>query len=668
MKRILLTFIATLFAATSYAQVGTQPVTGSKFCFVNCGTGPQDLSGTATTPEATVAACVGSTYRKTNGTTDTTLWKKETGSCTSSGWVAIAAGAGATPSFTTLRVGNNTPVLTSPTRGFDFRYLHSGSLSSSVFHGGSFDTTFTPSATWSGNGIGMYFRTGTTAQAHSANLYGIVSEISSTSSGTETGNIGFNMNLTRTGGTTTYGIGGEYGITAGASGTITNAIGLQVLAPVETGGGTIAAYDAIRILNPTVSGVAANDNRALAIEHSGSGFTHILADGTETKTINLATVPANTHFSVYNSNYTGPDVSFGTANSLMNLVVNPSASITKGIFGLSSNVTVQGTAKNYNYVFGGTGSVYNEGTSTSDAWDPTLGGGLHGLEGEYGNYGTGVIPTASSVIAWGGTGTGSTTTNFYGMFVPRLYDYSGSIGTRVGVQIDDQTDGSITNTWALRYSAPSSKTFAVKGDGDIVLGGIEYTFPADDGTGVECLKTDGSGALDWSSCAGGAAIDTIADEGSDLTQRSKVNFTGAGVTCVDNGGSTRTDCTIPGAGSVRTGITVDGGGSAITTGIKGFNVIPKTGTIVSATLLSTDASATTCSAVFDVWVDTYANYPPTVADTITASAKPTLSSANKSQDNTLTGWTTSVTAGGIMGYKIDSTSGCTRLQLVLEIQ
>jgi len=44
--------------------------------------------------------------------------------------------------------------------------------------------------------------------------------------------------------------------------------------------------------------------------------------------------------------------------------------------------------------------------------------------------------------------------------------------------------------------------------------------------------------------AGG--VTTLKDEGSSLTQRDTLNFIGAGVTCVDNAGQTRTDCTIGG--------------------------------------------------------------------------------------------------------------------------
>jgi hypothetical protein len=118
--------------------------------------------------------------------------------------------------------------------------------------------------------------------------------------------------------------------------------------------------------------------------------------------------------------------------------------------------------------------------------------------------------------------------------------------------------------------------------------------------------------------------------------------------------------------SVRTGqvgITIDGGGSAITTGLKGFVRVPYAGTITKATLLA-DQSGT---IVIDVWKDTYANAPPTDADSITASAPPTLSSATKSEDGTLTGWTTAVTAGDVLAFSVDSAATVTRVTLLLEI-
>jgi len=111
------------------------------------------------------------------------------------------------------------------------------------------------------------------------------------------------------------------------------------------------------------------------------------------------------------------------------------------------------------------------------------------------------------------------------------------------------------------------------------------------------------------------------------------------------------------------GITIDGGGSAITTGVKGYISVPYACTINSVTMLA-DVSG---SSVVDIWKDTYANYPPTVADTITAAAKPTITAATKSTDATLTGWTTSVTADDILGFNVDSASTITRLHLILKV-
>lgn len=108
---------------------------------------------------------------------------------------------------------------------------------------------------------------------------------------------------------------------------------------------------------------------------------------------------------------------------------------------------------------------------------------------------------------------------------------------------------------------------------------------------------------------------------------------------------------------------IDGSGSAITTGVKGFLEIPFACTITRATTLADQ----TGSIVIDIWKDTYANYPPTVADTITASAKPTLSSATKAQDATLTGWTTSIAAGDVLGFNVDSATTVTRVTLSLRV-
>ena len=67
----------------------------------------------------------------------------------------------------------------------------------------------------------------------------------------------------------------------------------------------------------------------------------------------------------------------------------------------------------------------------------------------------------------------------------------------------------------------------------------------------------------------------------------------------------------------------------------------------------------------DIWKDTIANYPPTVADTIVASAPVTITTDTDSTDTTLTGWTTSVTALDVLKFYINSCTTITKCTIVL---
>lgn len=109
---------------------------------------------------------------------------------------------------------------------------------------------------------------------------------------------------------------------------------------------------------------------------------------------------------------------------------------------------------------------------------------------------------------------------------------------------------------------------------------------------------------------------------------------------------------------------IDGGGSAITTGVKGYIEIPSPLRITGWTMLG-DVSG---SIVVDIWKDTYANYPPTVADTIITSSKPTISSSTKGQDTSIssTEWTdTTVDPGDILAFNVDSCTSITRCTVIL---
>lgn len=107
----------------------------------------------------------------------------------------------------------------------------------------------------------------------------------------------------------------------------------------------------------------------------------------------------------------------------------------------------------------------------------------------------------------------------------------------------------------------------------------------------------------------------------------------------------------------------DGAGSALTTGVKGDVAIKFPCTIVGWTLLADQAGA----LEIDIWKDSYANYPPTLADSITASSKPFLSSTDHNADIQLAGWTRGVEPGDTLRFNIDTATTVTRATLALQL-
>ncbi len=103
--------------------------------------------------------------------------------------------------------------------------------------------------------------------------------------------------------------------------------------------------------------------------------------------------------------------------------------------------------------------------------------------------------------------------------------------------------------------------------------------------------------------------------------------------------------------------TFDGGGSAITTGEKTWTQIPNDFTITS---VETTADSD-CNISIDFWSDSYANFAPDNNDSICDSGTcPTLSGADKSQDTSLTSWTTSLGQWTYIKANVDSVSTCER--------
>lgn len=91
---------------------------------------------------------------------------------------------------------------------------------------------------------------------------------------------------------------------------------------------------------------------------------------------------------------------------------------------------------------------------------------------------------------------------------------------------------------------------------------------------------------------------------------------------------------------------------------------PMAGTIQGVRVVTSGGPG---SCVLDVWKAAFGSFPPLVANSITASAKPTISAGITYNDVTLTGWTTAITAGDVLAFTIVSTSSFTQIEVVLQV-
>jgi hypothetical protein len=114
-------------------------------------------------------------------------------------------------------------------------------------------------------------------------------------------------------------------------------------------------------------------------------------------------------------------------------------------------------------------------------------------------------------------------------------------------------------------------------------------------------------------------------------------------------------------------IPIGNGTDVIGAGVYTDVTLPTAGQWTKWRLVGTKFSAgSTGDLVVDLWKDVYASYPPTVADTITGSDKPTLSADDEAESTSLTGWTTLFSAGDTLRVNVDSAATITLATLTLE--
>lgn len=170
-------------------------------------------------------------------------------------------------------------------------------------------------------------------------------------------------------------------------------------------------------------------------------------------------------------------------------------------------------------------------------------------------------------------------------------------------------------------------------------------------------------------CTGSTAglfYQTVETAGTPLTQQPALNFV-SGMSCVNNGGSSRTDCT-PTGGTANQNIrsvggSFDGGGSALTSGKTTYVTMP-----IACTLAGYNILADTGTASFDIWKVATGTAIPTVANTIISGtsylALVTGTALHSTSTSSLT--TTAVAANDIFGIHLQAVSGATFTQVTLQ--
>lgn len=290
----------------------------------------------------------------------------------------------------------------------------------------------------------------------------------------------------------------------------------------------------------------------------------------------------------------------------------------------------------------------NTGTQASPTWTAQGGGGGSGTVTSAGYTGDGVVFNA--------TVTGSPITTS-GTFVPALLTQ-----TKNTVLAGPGTGSNATPTFRTLVGADLPNPTLT------TLGGIQaVTAVAHEW--ITSITTSGVPNLRQPNASDISGLGTIATQAA-----GNVTISGGAIDGTTIGGTTPSTgafTTLSTTGNLTAAnfvgalyFNMNNGTSVLTTGAqKIYLVAPYNGTITSWTLIGNVSG----SIVLDIWKTPFASFPPTVANTITGSALPTLSSAQTATSSTLTGWTTTFSKGDIFEININSATTLDSAQLTLEL-
>lgn len=155
----------------------------------------------------------------------------------------------------------------------------------------------------------------------------------------------------------------------------------------------------------------------------------------------------------------------------------------------------------------------------------------------------------------------------------------------------------------------------------------------------------------------------VKEDGTDIATRNALNFVNGLLDweVVDDLGGDKVDIGVVGGAGLRRGFGAVIQGFPIPGDLVAYARVPFSGIITGWSIVADRVG----SIVVDVWKDSWDNFPPTVADSITGSEKPTLTAQQKNEDQDLTTWTTDIAAGDVVGIYVESASTVRNVQVLV---
>jgi len=224
------------------------------------------------------------------------------------------------------------------------------------------------------------------------------------------------------------------------------------------------------------------------------------------------------------------------------------------------------------------------------------------------------------------------------------------------VQLKRAGAGSFTDTGIIVTPDSANKGFFEIGNLPVGVHDVKVIPENDFGTGAASGGAATGGTTFTPSPAGAINIKE-SDASPDITSVSILVVPKD--TLTNDGGGQATFAPISGVD-----FRLDGGASPLPLGLAGFARVPYDCQILGVRLFADQ----TGSVEIELWADVYANYPPTIADSIVASARPTITTGVKYEDVTLTGWTTALTKGMILAVVVNSVTAIQKLTISLEVK